>query len=121
MADIILRDGNAGGIRPQFEHEITPERRNVRTPQGAGAVFSRQINERALRTWSLRWSVAPYGQAFILGDKWEQSRGGALPMDFLIEDGSETVEVVFIPDSFEITQTSATTFRLRADIEEVHA
>lgn len=118
---ITLRDGNAGGIRPEFSLDITPERRQVETPEGAGAVFTRQINERARRRWRFQWTAAPEGQRHILEAKWNASKRGVLPMSYLTEDGSETVAVRFVPDSLRITQTGPATYRMSVDAEEDHA
>ena len=118
MANLILRDSGASSLRPEFALEVTPERRQAETPIGAGAVFSRQINERAIRSWRLQWTTGTRGQHHLLTTAWADSRGGVLRMDYLTEDNAETVTVRFVPESLRVAQTSASVFRMSVEIEE---
>lgn len=94
----VLRTATAG-VRPQFEHECTRERRGVATPEDALSPRSRNINERPLRRFKLSWKDASDGQRLLLTQAWAAARGSTLTMSYVPVGESTALNVRFVAGS----------------------
>lgn len=121
MATLTLRT-ETSGVRPTFEYIEERQRRAVQSPEKEPQRRHRQINERAVRIFKLRWRETDYGQVDAMRGLFADSLGGVLAMDYTpIRDvDANAVEVCFVEGTLEIEQVAPAVWNMEADVEELH-
>ncbi len=86
----------------------------------SGSIIRRQLNERSIRTYHLRWTDAAYGELFMLQQVLRLSGGGVFLVDYtpISEVDANKVEGTFVPDSFASTQIGLDMYEVEIDLEE---
>lgn len=122
MTTLILRTVAAGGLRPEFEHTRTCQRRAVQTPEGSLSPRSRQINERKINRYTFVWKHAQTGTRFLVRDMWRLAGGCVMPMLFTPcgKTDADVEEVKFVPKSLKIHRAGPVTSAIEFEVESVH-
>lgn len=128
---ITLRTENSG-LRPEYEHIEANRRRAIRSSFGPQSIRFLSVAPCSqatvpttvpfdVRTWTLEWDNAQYGQWRQLRDFWDDTLGGVIPMTYtpVGELDVDAVEVTFVPGTFEWTRTGFSTYTMRVQIEEL--
>lgn len=122
MASILFRSVAAGGARPAFEFVEERRRRAVQSPDDEPQRRHRQINERAVRTFKLRWEETNEAQVAFVRTAFDASFGGVLAMDFtpMRDTDANAVEVCFVDGTLEIEQLGPLSYVMELELEEQH-
>lgn len=103
-------------------HEYPAERISSRpaiaTPEGSAVIRAREVVERELRSYVIRWDGVPRQILRRIRALWAQTSGPILPMNFTPPNES-AIEVVFADDALRYEAISATTVSAELTLEEV--
>lgn len=121
-ATLILRTVAAGGLRPEFEHVRTRQRRGVLTPDDSLSPRSREINERPINRYTLSWKKALPGTKFAVRDLWRRALGPVLPMQFTPagKTDADVEDVYFVPGSLRVRRSGPVTSAIDFEVEGRH-
>lgn len=118
-ASLVLRS-ETEGVCPNTDAALDAHRAGWQSNWRTGTVMRDAVNAVPRRVYGLRWRGAEYGQMYEIRDKWLQSGGGALLMDYtpIGEVDADKVVVSFVPGTLQMTQRGLDLFDISVDIEE---
>ena len=121
MAAYTLRTETTG-VRPDFDYEVTSKRRALVGDRRDPLIQRRQVNARAVRQFRLVWSGAYEAQKVLLNEAWDETQGGALPMNYtpVGDVDANAIEVRFVEDSLVIQRVGPIAYEMSVLVEEVH-
>jgi hypothetical protein len=103
-------------LPPGFEFVRRSTRRAYASGRDAGNVRTRQVREREIRRWTLRYRTAPKGFEYVVHDLWTEAKA---TLDFLwTPPGESEIRVRFgAPPS--VTWRNAHVVAIELELEEV--